>query len=137
MTLAAADANDRADQLTRLSEPQAFEARRPQDAAPGLQETQRLANLYRHESARIRREPALLAGLDAAGRERLKRASLALDAVLARHARALEAAKTVTEGLVRAVAEELAAGRPQAAGYGPAARAPSPAAASLAYNRRA
>ena len=49
-----ADADDRVDQLIALTqrlterlaeETRAFENRRPQDAVPGLEETQRLANL--------------------------------------------------------------------------------------------
>jgi hypothetical protein len=39
------------------------------------------------------------------------RATEAFDAVLARQARAVNAAKTVTEGLVHAVAQEIAAQR--------------------------
>jgi hypothetical protein len=141
-----APADERVDELTTLTEQltdrltretQAFEARRPQDAAPGLPETQRLANLYRHESARIRRDPALIAGAAPERRERLKRASLAFNAALARHARGLEAAKTVTEGLVRALAEEVASNRPQAAGYGPGARPAASYASAVALNRRA
>ena len=72
MALAAADPQDRADQLLALTErltdllsqeTAAFERRRPHEAAATLEETGRLANLYRHESARIRRDPGLLAGL--------------------------------------------------------------------------
>ena len=138
--------DDRVEQLTALTEQlttrltretQAFEKRRPQDAMPGMAETPRLANLYRHESTRVRREPALIAGATPPRREALKRATLAFDAVLARHGRALQAARTITEGLDRAVAEEVAAARPQAAGYGPGARAPGSMASAVTLNRRA
>ena len=44
------------------------------------------------------------------------------DAVLARQGRAVTAAKTVTEGLVRAIAQEVAEQRPTASGYGPSAQ---------------
>ena len=44
----------------------------------------RLANIYRHESARIRGAPDLIAGADIAQRTRLRRATEAFDAVLAR-----------------------------------------------------
>ena len=50
------------------------------------------------------------------------RATEAFEAVLARHGRALEAAKTVTEGLVRAIAEEVARSRSAGTGYGPGAQ---------------
>jgi hypothetical protein len=129
MPISAETAADRVDQLILLTErltslvaiqAQAFEQHRPQDAAPLVEETSRLANLYRHESARIRARPELIAGASAAERRRLTRATEAFDAVLARQARALEAAKVVTEGLVRAIAEEVAAqrGKGAADGYG-------------------
>ena len=130
MTLAATDPNDRVEQLIILTErltdliakeATAFEARRPQDAVPYLQETARLANLYRHESARVRANVQLIASAGLERRHRLIRATEAFDAVLARQGRAVAAAKTVTEGLVRAIANEVADQRPQASGYGPSA----------------
>lgn len=144
MSLAAADPDDRVEQLMALlaqltaritAETQAFEARRPQEAQAGLAETQRLANLYRHEATRIRRDPSLIAAADPTRRYRLREAVTGFEATLARHARALEAAKVVTEGLVKAVAEEIAAARPQAAGYGPGVK--TAYAAPIALNRRA
>src|SRR5688572_18385901 len=120
MAIAAHNAEDRVEQLILLTErltelvaeqALAFEQRRPQDAAAGLEETSRLANLYRHESTRVRAAPDLVAGASLAQRTRLVRATEAFDSVLARQGRALEAAKTVTEGLVRAIADEVAAQR--------------------------
>jgi hypothetical protein len=131
MALAASGPDDRVDQLVILTErltdliakeATAFENRRPQDAAQYVEETAKLANLYRHESARVRANIALISGADAALRQRLVRATEAFDAVLARQARALNAAKTVTEGLVRAIAAEVAEQRPTASGYGPGAQ---------------
>lgn len=149
MALAASDSADRVDQLIILTERltalitlecQAFEARRPQDAAAHAEETQRLANIYRHESARVRAEPGLVFGAPAEQRQALVRATEAFDAVLARHGRAIFAAKIVTEGLVRAIAEEVASQRERASSYGPGASlvASSPAAASaITLNRTA
>src|SRR5579872_3779257 len=128
MALDAPDAAGRMAQLITLTERltaliteqvQAFEARRPHDAALHAEETGRLANLYRHESLRIQAQPALLAGAPPELRERLITATRAFDAVLGRHGRAVEAAKTITEGLVRAIAEEIARQRGVVAGYGP------------------
>lgn len=116
-------------QLTRTltgrlaAEAAAFEARRPQDIAGDLAETQRLANVYRHESARLKRDPAPVAAASAAARQALKSATEAFETTLARHGRALEAARVITEGLVKALAEEVAALRPQSSGYGPGVRA--------------
>lgn len=147
MALTAHDAADRVDQLIRLTErltelvmlqAQAFENRRPQDAAAHVEEVSRLANLYRHESTRVRADPTMVSTAPLAERTRLMRATEALDAVLARQGRALEAAKTVTEGLVRAIAEEVSVQRGQTANYGPDATTNSPGSATaITLNRRA
>jgi hypothetical protein len=147
MAIAASDPADRVDQLIMLTErltalialeAQAFEQRRPQDAAEHVDETSRLANLYRHESARVRANPAMVADAPLAQRSRLIRATEAFDAVLARQGRALEAAKTVTEGLVRAIAEEVAVQRGERSGYGADALAGRRAdATAITLNRRA
>jgi hypothetical protein len=134
---------DLAQQLTGLLtlDCKAFESHRPQDAAERAGETARLANLYRHESARIRSDPASIQGAAPERRRRMVQAVEALDAVLARHGRALHAAKTVSEGLVQAIAREVASQRGAGAGgYGPggAQAAPSAAASTaITLNRRA
>ncbi len=146
MALEAPDAAGRMAQLIALTERLtaliaeqvvAFEARRPQDAAPNADETGRLANLYRHESVRVRTQPDLLAGAPPELHERLMAATRAFDAVLARHGRSVEAAKTITEGLVRAIAEEISRQRGAVAGYGPKAVQAAPQNTSVALNRRA
>lgn len=101
----------------------AFEARKPQEVAARMAQTSALANQYRHDSARLRAAPDIMAAAPMEMRLRLVRATEAFDSVLARHGRALEAAKTVTEGLVRAIAEEVATQRSPSTGYGPSARA--------------
>ena len=68
---------------------EAFEARRPFEAAGRIEETQRLANLYRRESDRVRQNPALIAGGSLSMRQRLARASESFEATLARHGRAV------------------------------------------------
>lgn len=150
MALAAQNGADRVDQLitltgrlTELASAQALalEQRRPQEAMQLVEEMAKLANIYRHESARIRGKPELIADAPASERLRLRRATEALDAVLARQARALEAAKTVTEGVVRAIAEEVAAQRQRRAGsaYGPSAKTTAKPAdgTAITLNRRA
>lgn len=144
--IAAADADDRIEQLTRLTErltgllateAAAFEARRPEAAAPSAEETARLANRYRHESARIKADPSLISPAAPQARQRLIAATQTFEAVLARHGRALAAAKEITEGLVQAIAEEVAATRAAAAPYGPGGRAPTGDASAITLNRRA
>ena len=73
MALMAHDAADRTEQLTLLTkrlaeliqrETQLFRARRPLEAAPFRDEKAKLANIYRQETARIAREPSLVAGVE-------------------------------------------------------------------------
>jgi hypothetical protein len=88
----------------------------------------------------VRGDPGLVFGAPADQRQKLVRATEAFDAVLARHGRAIHAAKTVTEGLVRAIAEEVASQRERTSSYGAGATltASSPAAASaITLNRMA
>jgi hypothetical protein len=141
----AGDPTQRVEQLIVLTERltkflraelKAFEARRPQDAAANSAETQRLANLYRHESARIRADPGLIAGAPDHLRRRLIEATEVFDEVLARHGRALYAAKTITEGLVRAIAEEVAVQRRRVSAYGPEARQYKADTSAITLNRR-
>jgi hypothetical protein len=117
MAIAALDADDRVHQLTLLTErltdliareATAFENHRPHEAAQYVEETAKLANVYRHESMRVRANVALVEAARPELRQRLMRATEAFDAVLARQSRAVNAAKTVTEGLVHAVAQEIA-----------------------------
>ena len=71
-------------------------------------------------------------------RARLARATEAFDAVIARQGRALAAAKAVTEGLVHAIAEEVAAQRSVGAAYGPRGMKPvAGATTSVTLNQRA
>jgi hypothetical protein len=140
--------DDRAEALTDLAQRltgllaldcQAFEAHRPHEAAERSEETGRLANLYRHESARIRADLSLIRGATPERRRRLATAIEALDAVLARHGRAIHAAKTVSEGLVHAIAQEVARQRGAVAGsYGPGgSSSPVSTATAITLNRRA
>ncbi|HWA63456.1 MAG TPA: flagellar basal body protein [Caulobacteraceae bacterium] len=116
---------------------QAFEAHRPQDAAGQMAEVAQLANVYRRESAEVRQNPGLVQAAAPALRARLTRATEAFDAVLARHGRAVTAAKTVTEGLVRAVAEEVATQRSMTSGYGAKGTSNAAPVTAFTLNRRA
>jgi hypothetical protein len=128
------------ERLTALiaEQAQAFEARRPQDAARNMEETTRLANLYRHEAQRMRLDPVDLSTAPLDLRMRLIRATEAFDAVIARQGRALTAAKTITEGLVHAIAHEVAAQRTRGAAYGPTGAKPNPGpVTAVTLNQRA
>lgn len=146
MALDANTPHERVEQLIALTqrlaelmrrEADAFEAHRPHDVVASADETARLANLYRHESLRLRRDPGLIEAADAKARQRLMEATRAFDEALHRHGRAVEACKVVTEGLVKAIAEEVAAQKAQPAGYGARGVAPVAQSEAITLNRRA
>ncbi|HUZ13823.1 MAG TPA: flagellar basal body protein [Caulobacteraceae bacterium] len=126
------------ERLTSLvaDQARAFEQHRPQDAAAAMPQVSALALAYRDGSARLRAGDAALAGAQPPLRQRLLAASEALEAVLDRQGRALGACRSVTEGLVKAIAAEIAARRGEGAGYGPRA-GPRPAVTAITLNRRA
>lgn len=125
--ISASDPADRADQMIAVGrrlidlvgqEAVALTERRIAPPAATMEEKERLAHAWRIEVQRIRDNPGLIAGLDADRREALKAVSVELDRQLNRHAQALGAMKTVTEGLIKRIAEEIAAARKGPAGYG-------------------
>jgi len=143
---AALNASARLRQLTDLTvsltarltaELAAFEARRPQEVLVGMAETQELANIYRRESAQVKAHPALLAAAPLAEREALIRATRAFETILDRHASAVEAARTISEGLVRTIAAEVTAARGNPVGYGASGRAAAGDGRAVAFNRTA
>ncbi|ADL01914.1 hypothetical protein MMB232_02513 [Brevundimonas subvibrioides] len=130
---------DLTDRLTaRLeAETDAFASRRPQDVTASLAETQDLANLYRRESAQLKSNPGLLAAAPVSERMGLIKATEAFEAVLAVHARTVEAARTISEGLVRTIAQEVAGARAMGTGYGASGRAAAGDGRAVTLNRMA
>jgi hypothetical protein len=127
MALIADDAKDRAEQLIMLTERLTalilaetahIEAREPPLAGPLADEKNRLANAYRLELARIKQDRDLLAGAPASALARLRDLTAKLHEALADHEIALGAVKIVAEGLVQAMAEEVARVRGGAQTYG-------------------
>ena len=115
----------------------AFASRRPQDVAAGLAETQELANAYRRETAQLKANLGLVTSAPAAERNALVRATKAFEAALALHSRTVEAARAISEGLVRAIAQEVAAARAVGTGYGASGRAASGDGRAVTLNRTA
>lgn len=118
-----------------VEESRAFESRRPQDVAGGMAETRELANLYRRESAQVKAHPEVFAGGGLNERKALIRATEAFEAVLARHVLAVEAARVISEGLVRAIAEEVANVRGSPSAYGSTGQAAAGDGRAVALNR--
>lgn len=131
MALIAGNGSERARQLVTLTqrlserlrrETEILEAHRPHELYDGIEETRQLSNMYRHESMRIKADPSLLAGLSAAEKAELRAATETFQMHLRRYELAVTAAKTITEGIIAAVAEDLNGRRAAAATYGPRAR---------------
>jgi hypothetical protein len=129
MALIADDAQDRAEQLLvateRLTALIAEEARRIQAREPLLdgnrsEEKNRLANVYRTELARIKQDRSLIEDARPETLTELRLNTIRLHEALEAHEIALSAVKTVTEGLVQAIAEEAVRQRGGAAPYGAA-----------------
>ncbi|MEZ5995126.1 MAG: flagellar basal-body protein FlbY [Hyphomonadaceae bacterium] len=147
MALIADNAQDRAEQLLRLTERLAalaaeetarIEARQPPLEGAEAEEKNRLANAYRLELARIKQEPSLLEGAAPATLTQLRASTVALHETLADHEAALGAVKLLSEGLVHAMAEEVARQRNAGANYGArGALAPSAAPAPTVLDRSA
>jgi hypothetical protein len=141
MALIADDARDRAEQLLLLTdrltalaeeETRRIEAREPPMDGAEADEKNRLSNAYRLELARIKQDPALISAAPPDLLAKLKTQTIALHAVLDRHEIVLGAVKLVAEGLVQAMAAEVARQRGGARGYSAhgamaAASGPSPA----------
>ncbi len=146
--LAAKNGAERADALLRLtvrltelirSETQLFQRRRPQDAVALQDEKSKLANIYRSEVARARAEPARFAGASVAIKSSLRQATETFNIALAENSRAVTAMKVITEGVVRAIADEAERQRNTGNGYGPSAaqRPPHKGGLSIALNQTA
>lgn len=106
--------------LVRLigAESETVQAHRLSAANADWDEKERLVHAWRLEVSRIKANPSLLAGISSARKASLKESARELEAALGSHAVALAASKTVTEGLVRSIAAEIAAVRSAPTGYG-------------------
>ena len=140
MALIADDAADRAEQLLALTqrlraliaaEADAMRARLPLPDGPALEEKQRLVNAYRLEMTRIAQDNALIATAPASTLNALRAATQSLQDALGRHDAELSAVRAISEGLVEAMAEDIARQESARAGYGakggPAASQRAPA----------
>jgi hypothetical protein len=140
---------ERADQLLAIAarlvalvraETEALKARRLDGGSTDFAEKERLAHAWRLEVNQVRADPSVLAGATTAQKAALRDVSRELETVLEGHGQALEAMKTVTEGLVRAIADEVAATRRAPVAYGRSGAiqgARTDAASGIAVNAKA
>lgn len=128
--LAVSTPTERAEALIRLTErltvlldqeTALFDAKAAHEAAALQPEKSKLATIYRTETRLAAQDKARLAGLAVPLKAKLKAVTVAFETALAKNGAAVEAMKTVTEGLVKALADEAARQAQAKAGYGPSA----------------
>lgn len=136
MALVVEDAADRAEQLLLVTqrltaliaeETRRIEAREPPLSGAEADEKNRLANTYRLELARIKHDKSLIEGAAANVLVALRQQTTRLHVQLEKHELALGAVKLVAEGMVQAMAAEVARQRAGAAGYGASGALDAPA----------
>lgn len=146
MALIADDGADRAEQLILLTERLAtliqeetrlIKARQPPLSGALGEERTRLANAYRLELARIKQDKSLLHGAPPNRLALLRRQTATLQDILSDHELALGAVKLVTEGLVQAMAEEVARTRGGPRTYGAGGGLDGAATTSVALDQKA
>ncbi len=144
--ISAQNPSDRARQLLALTERLAdrlesdtavLEAHRPQDLASSIEETRTLSNLYRFETARIKADPKLLSGITPEEKQQLIDATQVFQDNLSRYEHAVAAAKTVTEGIVAAVAAEMQSSAAATTTYGARGKTTVSGAQSFNYGKNA
>lgn len=143
--LAAATPAERARALIRLTtrltelfeiETGHFKAREPHKAFDLQDEKMQLANIYRRETQLAAADPDRLAGLDADLKASLRSKVERLEAAVERNGLVVETLKAITEGLVKAIADEAVRQKAQNAGYGPQS-AHATQIGAIAVNQRA
>ena len=121
------DSTERATQLLAMTqrlvalvaaEIEVVKARKLSSLSADWDEKERLVHAWRIEVSRVKNEPALLDGISPDLKASLRQAAMEMEQNLEAHAQALMATKTVTEGLVRSIAGEIASSRSAPAGYG-------------------
>ncbi|WP_312812929.1 flagellar basal-body protein FlbY [Brevundimonas sp.] len=120
-----------------LKELELVRSHKAADMAQGMAETAELANEYRRESARIKANPGLVANAPLELKQALVKATETFDETLAVHSEAIEAARRISEGLVRTIASEVANNRAMGTGYMASGHAASGDGRAVALDRKA
>ena len=107
------------------------------DIAIGMVQTADLANEYRRESARLKSNPSLIGNASMDLKQALIKATEAFDETLATHSEAVEAARRISEGLVRTIANEVAGARAIGTGYVASGHAAAGDGRAVALDRKA
>jgi hypothetical protein len=123
MLIIATSPHDRAQQLLALTERlnerllfelEALKSNRPRDIYDHVEETRNLSALYR-----LKADKSLLDGIGEAEKVALRKATLSFMKTTEAHAHAVEAAKSISEGLLKAIADQVANTQKPQMTYGP------------------
>ena len=127
MPLAANDATDRVEQLIILTErltgliereTELLKDRRPHEIQDFQDERAKLSTLYVQEMELVNRNTAMIEGAPKSMTDELKQRTETFQDKLADHARILTRVRTITEGVVKAIAEETSRKNEVQSGYG-------------------
>ena len=127
MPLVAHNPTDRVEQLIMLTErlssvidkeTQILAERRPRELEPLQAEKNKLAALYAQEIRAIAADRRMVEGVEPALTERLKTFTQSFEEKAATQKRVLDRARRVTEGAIKALADDVAKRRRPFAGYG-------------------
>ena len=103
-----------------------LEARRPSDIAPLQAEKAQLSTAYEKEFNAVKQNKKLLGDKDSPLRQRLREATEVFNSELVRLGRILLRMKSITEGMVHAIGEEVARKRQSVRNYSPDAAVNEP-----------
>lgn len=120
-----------------LQELELVRSHKAADMAQGMAETAELANEYRRESARLKANPGLVVNAPLELKQALIKVTELFDETLAVHSEAIEAARRVSEGLVRTIASEVAGNRAMGTGYMASGHAAAGDGRAVALDRKA
>jgi hypothetical protein len=141
MTQELNDADRRIEQLILLTERltacterecEILRVKRPRDMAPIHEEKSKIAAAYAREIAQMRRDKSLVAGAQPELTAKLKDTTARFRASLDSLSRSLSRVRRISEGMIRAIADEMQAKEASPVGYGRSAEPPAPRAAKPA-----
>ncbi len=115
----AAAVTDITERLANLlsSENDILVRRKPRELAETLKEKQMLTDDYERRMREIKRDPKMLERLERSDMDRLRAATAKFQDALEDHRRLIQATKSVTERMVKAITDEVAANNRPARSY--------------------
>ena len=147
MTLKQSDADRRIEQIIELTERltdctqrecEILRVKRPRDMAPVHEEKSKIAAAYAREIAQLRQDKTLSCAAEPALTAKLKDTTARFRAALNDLSQHLGRVRRISEGMIRAIADDMHSKEASPVGYGESAAKPAPRAAkpsTLALNQ--